>query len=288
MFNSTVLDVLAGVVFTFLAVSLVASAATEAVASALKWRSATLLQGIKTLLNDPKFTGLAQAIYQHALVSPRSDGTAVSERALERAPSYIEPSSFADALIEITQIVQTAPDDLKHAIDDRIDSPQIRQLLHGMVDRTAGDLDAMRREIAGWFDNAMDRLSGAYKRRTQVWCFLIALALAGILNVSTLHVARVLWHQPDIARSITADPAISPLQALQTLEELPLPIGWTTVDLGTQGAVDWAARLLGWIITAVATLFGAPFWFDVLQRVARLKGSGPSPAERARGAAAAS
>jgi hypothetical protein len=37
---------------------------------------------------------------------------------------------------------------------------------------------------------------------------------------------------------------------------------------------------VGWLITAVATLFGAPFWFDALERVVRLKGSGPSPAEK--------
>jgi len=45
--------------------------------------------------------------------------------------------------------------------------------------------------------------------------------------------------------------------------------------------------LLGWIITAAAALFGAPFWFDTLQSIIRLKGSGPSPAEKASGRAAA-
>jgi hypothetical protein len=32
----------------------------------------------------------------------------------------------------------------------------------------------------------------------------------------------------------------------------------------------------GWLITAIATLFGAPFWYDSLQTVVRLKGTGPS------------
>jgi hypothetical protein len=38
--------------------------------------------------------------------------------------------------------------------------------------------------------------------------------------------------------------------------------------------------VLGWVITALATLFGAPFWFDTLQQIIRLKGSGPSPVEK--------
>ena len=46
--------------------------------------------------------------------------------------------------------------------------------------------------------------------------------------------------------------------------------------------------LLGWLITAVAALFGAPFWFDALQSIVRLKGAGPSPDEKATNRAASS
>ncbi len=48
------------------------------------------------------------------------------------------------------------------------------------------------------------------------------------------------------------------------------------------------ASLFGWIITAIAALFGAPFWFDTLQSVIRLKGSGPSPQEKKKNQAASS
>ena len=41
------------------------------------------------------------------------------------------------------------------------------------------------------------------------------------------------------------------------------------------------------LVTAVASLFGAPFWFDALQLVTRLKGSGPSPGEKSSNTAAA-
>jgi hypothetical protein len=41
--------------------------------------------------------------------------------------------------------------------------------------------------------------------------------------------------------------------------------------------------LLGWLITAAGTMFGAPFWFDTLQRVVRLKSSGPKPQGEADG-----
>jgi hypothetical protein len=44
--------------------------------------------------------------------------------------------------------------------------------------------------------------------------------------------------------------------------------------------LSFVSPLIGWIITAFAALFGAPFWFDTLQSLIRLKGAGPSPAEK--------
>ncbi len=45
--------------------------------------------------------------------------------------------------------------------------------------------------------------------------------------------------------------------------------------------------LMAWAITAFAPLFGGPFWFNALQQFVRLKGSGPSPAEKKANSAAA-
>ena len=65
MLNSTVLEVAAGLIFTFLAISLATSALVEAIASGLKWRSRTLLAGVKALVNDSNFSGLAKGLYQY-------------------------------------------------------------------------------------------------------------------------------------------------------------------------------------------------------------------------------
>jgi len=78
MFNSVVLDLAAGLIFTFLAASLATGAIVEAIASLLMVRASTLWKGIGQLLNDPKYSALAKEIYSHAAVNPRSDGTADS------------------------------------------------------------------------------------------------------------------------------------------------------------------------------------------------------------------
>ncbi len=288
MFNSTVLDVAIGLIFTFLAVSFAVGAIVEAIASAMHWRSSTLLQGIKNLLNDQSFSGLARSIYNHALVNPLDAGTAESEKALKHLPAYMDPRLFADALVDVAKVTQDSPDKMKSTIDANIKDPQLNSLLKGIVDQTAGDLGKMREQIAAWFNNSMDRVSGSYKRKTQFWSFAIALIMVIALNVSAISVGEALWLQPMLAKSIGPTTNLDPAGTLAVLEKLDFPIGWS--DAALKDLQSWNGLQLsaGWLITAVATLFGAPFWFDLLEQFVRLKGSGPSPAEKRSGAGAAS
>lgn len=298
MFNSTILDVAVGLIFTFLAISLIASTATEALASGLKWRSATLLQGIKSLVNDPTFAGVAKDLYNHALVHPAGNGKASSESDVTgNAPAYVDPKHFADALIDVAGIASGTPAAIKASLTTKITDPQLQQFLNGVIDRTGGSLDGIRSELASWFDSSMDRVSGAYKRNAQKWSFIIALVAAIVLNVDTIRVAKTLWQQPMLTKSICTncadisgvDPKTSENVHAQ-LDKLGLPAGWSPDALKnlvvhplaflSDPSFDWIQAPLGWLITAFATLFGAPFWFDALQKIVRLKGSGPSPAEK--------
>ena len=80
MLNSTVLDVAIGLIFTFLAFSLAVSAIVEAIASVFKWRSATLLQGMKDLFNDHDLKGWREPLQPRAGKSAR--GRDMSRRKL--------------------------------------------------------------------------------------------------------------------------------------------------------------------------------------------------------------
>jgi hypothetical protein len=301
--NSTVLEVASGLLFIFLAASLATGSIVEALASAMKWRSNTLLSGVKDLMNDDAFTGLAKDLYEHALINPRGSGEPAPTT---KPPAYIDPKQFANALMDITglisagEIAGTPPTvaQLRAAVDAAVPATtnkQINNLLQGMILRGAGDLDHIRTELAVWFDNAMDRVSGHYKRITQLVNFVLALLLCVSLNIDTVRIATTLWGQPALVQAahITGNP-VGSADALHTIEAT-FPIGWPNGQwftkwgpaLGTQDAVpvrmgkaDYRQAILGWLITALTTLFGAPFWFDVLQSVVRLKGSGPSPGEK--------
>jgi hypothetical protein len=54
------------------------------------------------------------------------------------------------------------------------------------------------------------------------------------------------------------------------LSQLGLPIGWSEEDpvrALPSGVKPWGMKLLGLLLTALATSLGAPFWFDLLKRV---------------------
>jgi hypothetical protein len=297
MFSSTVLDLATGMIFCFLTASLATGVVVEAIASVFKLRSKTLLSGVKQLLNDKDLSGLAGQLYNHALVNPRGPG----DNPKKNAPAYIDRQLFGRAMMDVTGIslhfadaraVGSLPspgalyDQISHAVSET-QNPQIHAFLSGIIDRCANDADKIQAELSAWFDSSMDRVSGVYKRYAQLIGFVVALLLAGALNIDAVSVAKTLWMQPTVAEKIKADPNIPTATAAVQQLTAALPIGWPKGfgNLTNPNQV-WGWAIVGWLITAFSTLFGAPFWFDLLQTVVRLKGSGPSPKEKADGTGA--
>lgn len=271
MFNSTVLEVAIGLVFCYASVALITSSIYEAIASWLNLRSKTLFKGIQSLLNEAegKNQTLLLGIYNHALASPLGDGTATSIKDLKQKPSYIDSKNFASALI---QTVQSASGDFIQLGQDinGIQNEQMKQLFRGMYDSSAGKIENFQNDLAAWFDKGMDRVSGTYKRQSQLWCFVIALGLAGIFNIDSLHLFTTLWQHPALVEQIS-NPATSTEAALASIQTLP--IGWLTNKF-------CFSSVIGWLITASTSLFGGPFWFDLLNQLINLRGTGNKP-ERA-------
>jgi len=227
------------------------------------------------LLNDPDLTGLAYELYQHALINPRSDGKTPMRQAPAILPSYIEPRSFALALIDVIEKAPDAGKKMDVAINRIAEMDgQLGALLGGMYRRVGGDIDRLAAELAVWFDNGMARVGGAYKRQAQLVTFLIGFAIAGLFNVDTFHLFKTLWEHPGAAAIIAAG-ATPPDNAREAIDALRrLPVGWS------EGLASFSiAGALGWLATATSVLFGGPFWFDLLQRFVNIRGAGTKPAE---------
>ena len=276
MFSSTVLEVAIGLVFCYGSVALITSSIYEAISSWLDLRSKTLFTGIKDLLNanDPKNSDskdsinqkLVLGIYNNALASPLGKGDVTAINDIKVKPSYIDSKHFALALIETIQSIPGDFERLGHDID-AVHDDQIRKLLKGIYDTSGGEIAKIHSGLASWFDAGMDRVSGSYKRWSQFWCFLIAFVLAVSLNIDSFKLFGNLWQHPalveQISSPVTAEPAIESLKTL--------PIGWAT---DTKFEITF---VLGWLVTASASLFGGPFWFDILKVLINLRGTGVKP-----------
>jgi hypothetical protein len=114
----------------------------------------------------------------------------------------------------------------------------------------------------------MERVSGVYKRKAQLFSFLIAFAIAAALDINTFRLCSALWAHPADVASLSAPAAAA--DALQELRRLPV---------GRPSGLPFSLIVfLGWLATASSALFGSPFWFGLLQRLVNLRGTGPKPA----------
>jgi hypothetical protein len=130
--------------------------------------------------------------------------------------------------------------------------------------------------VAGWFDTAMERVSGNYKRRSLMTSFLLSLLIATLFNIDSIHLFRTLWQHPALAAQLGSEALTQ--DAFAALHTLPL--GWQSFP--PVYGQELALKLAGWLLTASTALFGAPFWFDLLQRTVRVRGTGARPDQRPR------
>lgn len=334
MLSSAILDVAIGVIFVFVLVSLLCSAVREGLEAWMKTRAAYLEYGIRELLRDPKGNGLTAQLFNHPMISGLYSGDYRPGRSDRRPgwleegdnlPSYIPAKNFALALIDLAARGPRLDVDSGgqapflslaglRANVQLLENPAVQRVLLMAIDSAQGDLDTVRTNIEAWYDSAMDRVGGWYKRSTQWVILWIALAVTIAGNINTLVIANYL-HRNDGARAVLVERAkvatndatvldknYKETQAL--LDELKLPIGWDSGILaykagraealanpaqGAKGAqglalvTDAMVVVFGWLLTAFAATLGAPFWFDVLKRVmsirATLKGDvGAEPA----------
>ena len=84
----------------------------------------------------------------------------------------------------------------------------VKSAMTAAIVRTGGDREKIVTELAQWFDQAMDRLSGWYKRRVAVFLLGYALLLSAAFNLDAIGVSRALWQDGTVrAAAVSASGA---------------------------------------------------------------------------------
>lgn len=320
----TTLDVAIGLVFIFLLFSLFLSTALEAVAAILKLRARALEIALKEMIGDPAtpvpwprlpakglfglLPGKARTdgaaaiagdplrfatLFRHPLIAP---GTS--------RPSYIPPRNFSTALLYGVRVAGSGSlvDQVSHGMT-LLPPGELKEALATALVEAEGDVHRLRLGIERWFDNAMDRLSGSYKRFSQAMTFLCALLLALAFHIDAIGVGERLAIDPPLRDALVQQAADYVAAPAGPAAALPAAGAPSLVALRDQAAAmerardtltgtvslagparsatpqTWGRYLIGILITALAGMLGGPFWFDLLQKLVSLRGAGPKPAK---------
>lgn len=329
MFGSSTLEVAIGLIFVYLLLSLICTAANELVAAVMKMRAKNLEKGIRNLFNDLPGNDLAKKFYDHPLIK----GLYFREK---KRPSYIPSRTFALALMDIIMPVEgTRPknmEDISKLIAANKDlNKQVKKTLLVLIDEAGNslekgvsDFNKALNNIESWFNNSMERVAGWYKRKTQIIIFVLAILFTFSLNVDTIRIFKSLSNDSTLRASIVAaaqeaakqpsflntgkqtisedtstvstDAGTQPpsgeieeiygdlKRQINEIGQLGIPMGWNTPFYDnelttTQKIWWWITKFFGLILTVFAASLGAPFWFDILNKIISIRSTGKAQKE---------
>ncbi len=287
MTGSIILDVVIGLFFIYLLLSLMCSALQELLASLMGLRSKNLQKGINNLLADPAISDIADRVCAHPLIRKLAKEG--------KKPSYIPARTFTLALMETIKdpaSVDGAFSEAKKSVE-KLPEGDLKKILTALVLDAGGSTDKVRTNLEEWFDGSMDRVSGWYKRQAKVLMFAIAFGLAAAVNIDSIHVASKLAKDQNLREAVVAqaqahyvaNQSVDPSgfnkdykKNMDDLKNLKLPIGWNQESSeADEKQCSWPFTIFGWLITALCVSLGAPFWFDALGKALNIRASGRKP-----------
>jgi len=314
------LDITIGLVFIYLLLSLICTATNELIAGILNSRARNLVHALGNLLNDDdQNSELERRFYNDPFIKTLSKplkkpffiptwlytkGRIKEFLDFQTFPSYIPSKTFATVLLGT--IVNDPEkhhdlDKLKIELSKLSGNDNLKNILLSLIADAEGDFDKARKNVEVWFNDSMARVSGWYKKKTQMVVLFLAVAVTTFINADTIEIARTLSVDAQLREAlvaqavsvsgVTAEPAeksvatSDPEQTVkanlekikttfQQLEEVGLPLGWQSTPTKPSG---WVTKLFGLLLTSLAVSLGAPFWFDTLKKVVNIRATGVSP-----------
>jgi hypothetical protein len=303
LFNSTVLDVAIGLIFVYLLLAIICTAANEWLAAITQTRAKFLEKGLRQLLDDQptkdnsSSNAFIEQFYKHPLVTGMMRD--------KNHPAYLSARTFAAV---VTDLLTAGPDAKAAAVDmgkaaAAMPDGEVKKVVLALAQHATRDETTPQQALEGWYNDAMDRVTGWYKRRTQLWTFVVALIITVTANADTVSITRRLWRDPVLRSAVVEEakaraqkprpsvtveykdendptnPTVTPTEGNQLSGKEEEILGEL---LGWHGPIRDSLKLetfLGWLLTVLALSMGAPFWFDLLNKIMNVRAAGKSPSE---------
>lgn len=292
---SSILNLVIGLVFIYFLIALACSTIQELIAHYLDLRAENLEKWLKDTFRE---NNLGEKFLNHRLI----DGlTAQGRRA-----SYIPSKVFSGVLLDLVNKKEMPYDlvSLKESVGVSDLPEDLKRRLLQSISEAKNGLEDVRRDIEGWFNDCMDRISGTYKKKAQFFIVIISTAVVIFLNVDSINIIQYLYNHPaesaaladrisenienldpnnqaalpdSLSSEAKIDLKINELKEIQaSLDATKLPFGWQKGD-GELSFREFTNKILGLIFSIIAGIVGAPFWFQTLNKLVNLRGAGAKP-----------
>ena len=290
---SSIINLVIGLIFIYFLIGLICSTIQELIAQLLDLRSENLEKWLKDTFRENQF---GEKFLNHRLI----DGLT----AQGRHASYIPAKVFSGVMLDLVNQKKGtySLESLKDSIGESDLPDDFKRKLLQTISESKNGLDDLRKEIEGWFNDSMERISGTYKKKTQKILVFISLAVVTLLNVDTIQIIQYLYNHPAQSEALAdrigesiqeLDPAkamadslskeekidlrIAELKGIQaSLKDTQVPLGWQEGD-GEISCGEVFRKVLGLLFSVVAGIVGAPFWFQTLNKLVNLRGTGAKP-----------
>lgn len=186
------LQIVIGLVFVMLLLSLLATTLMELIASGLALRGKNLEKALRNMLAS---AGNDETLYKNFKQNPLF--TQLSQKFFGRkySPSYMSADSFQSILLH-TILGEQNTDKLIQQIEE-IPDENLRKVLKQFLSDANHELDAFKGKIQKWYDDVMDRASGWYKRYTQKILVFVGLVIALVFNADAIAIYKYLGSNPE-------------------------------------------------------------------------------------------
>jgi hypothetical protein len=235
---------------------------------------------------------ILEQVVRHPLVMAFAQAT--PDGTITRLPSYLPARTFVDALFDVLQEKSTTGNKDVNTLKDgitKLADGQLKQALTALLRSHGNDLEKLGKAVEHWYDDRMDRISGAYKRWARRWLIVIGIVIATGMHLDALGLARDLWTDEPARAAIIKQTENAVACQDKPEDEQGECIDTTVAALAAQGPPigpqawkdfpdegwDIVLLFLGIALTGAASTLGAPFWFDALGRLNSLRNSGPKP-----------
>ncbi|MEQ9298699.1 MAG: hypothetical protein RIF33_09060 [Cyclobacteriaceae bacterium] len=301
------LEIVIGLVFVYLLFSILVTLVVEYISAASSLRAKNLKRIIQRALDD-NGSNLSAVFYNHPSIKylGKKDGD---------LPSNISSDKFAKVVLDLIRTggdlqklgKTSALDEKDSPITKALDSipmlgSETKSLLQSMAKEAGEDINDFGNRLESMFNETVERGQGWFNREIKKVTFVVSIVCAIALNIDSVSIYHQLSTNADLRTQIAdgaaeymksaqppADPNLrlsydSAQSKLVTFYEGGLKentdmlkVGWDKAawNYFTTGC-NFLLSLLGWLISGLAISLGAPFWFDLLNKLVAIRSAGKS------------